>query len=667
MRVIKRIFKSPIILILVSLVFGVLLVVGGYYFSKFISTKQQPVSVLQVAPEQACSLSFTVDHDTSAPNVECQKLVNGQNANLSTNAVIVEKGETFKYSLKLINNSTTKDYNIQSFIDKFVTDNSAFIELKTITIKPEGVTCSFSKTTDNIDQATCDFATYTLAKGATVLVEIEALAKEATPEPVENQLIVNVIDPGNSQVTNATCPAFVTVADNVYTALSCEKVLTPETAKIGDTVTANIKVKTRSVASEADLTDGEILINGTSGPLTFNVKDPLYVVTALANNNIDWLTGPAVDSLAYPNCSVVAETGGNSINCNYDNFDTTANNGEVLSFTTTVGPEAQVDQTIKNVAEITVGDKTATCFDTVQVSETITKSVSCTKTFLDANENVISSGTKIKEGDRVISRITITNTGNTTLDNLSLDDPLDSTYSAQGASNLNYLTYKEMKNGTPAEITSRCTFSNDMRRFTCNYLDSSDKDPLVVAPAVPLNIDTVVEVNSDVIKDSKVVNVAKVFDANSGDLVAYCNDDILATVKDEPNPPTHGECQNQACVQVEGEGDSECTNDSQCSYGTCSDESCQIVACDTGNCKTSCVDDIDCKEKTETHLSCQNQACVVVSGAGADQCSTNSDCSVLSSSAPIAQVPDTGAFEKTIAITVFASALIFLGVALSVL
>ena len=666
MQIIRKTFKSPIILILTSLVFGILLVAGGYYLSKFISTKQ-PVSVLQVAPEQACNLTFTVEHDSSAPNIECQKLVDGKNANLSTNAVIIEKGQTFQYTLKLTNKSTTKDYNIQSFIDKFITDNSAYIQLKTITLKPDGVTCSFSKATGNIDQATCDFANYTLAKGSTLTVEIEALAKESTPQPIENQLVANVIDPSNNQVKNATCPAFVTIADKVYTALSCEKVLTPETAKVGDTVTGNIKVKTRSITSEADLLDGEIMIDKAPNSLTFTVKDPLYLITALANNNIDWLTGPAIDSSTYPNCSIVAETGGNSINCSYTNFDTTTNNGLVLPFTATIGAEAVVGQNITNKAQVTVGDKTAICSDTVAIAQTTTKSVSCTKTFLDANENIISNGTKIKQGSRVISRITITNTGNTTLDNLSLDDPLNNTYSDQGASNLNYLTYKEMRNGTPAQITNRCTFSDDMRRFTCNYLDSEAKDPIVVAPATPLNIDTVVEVNSDVKKDSKIVNVAKIFDASNGDLVAYCNDDILATVKDEPKPSTHGECQDKACVEVEGEGDSECTNDRQCSYGTCSNESCQIVACDTGNCKTSCVDDIDCRGNTETHLSCQNQACVVVSGSGSNQCATNTDCSVLSSTAPVSQVPDTGAFERTIAITVFATALIFLGVALSVL
>jgi len=668
MIIIKKTFKSPIILVIASLLFGVLLVAGGYFYSKYSLTPEKDVSVLQISPEQACSLSFTVGHDSTAPNVECQKLVDGKLANIVGNAVTIEKGKTFKYTLKLTNKSTTKDYTIQNFVDKFITDNSSYIELKTITLKPEGVTCTFSKVSGNIDQATCDFATYKLTKGATVTVEIEALAKENTTVPIENQLVANVMDPSNSQVTNATCPAFVNIVPKIFTAFSCEKTLTPETAKVGDTISGKISVKARSISTETELQAGEVMIDTDIKSLTFSVKDPLYNVAALGNINIGWLTGAVIDLPTTKNCSIVAETGGNSLNCQYTAYNTTNDNGLVLPFTATIGTTATVGQNIKNVAQITVGDKTATCSDTVAISETTTTAVSCTKTFLDVNENVIANGTKVKQGARVISRVTITNTGNTTLNNLSLHDPLDSTFSSQGASNLNYITYKEMRNGTPAQITNKCTFSSDMRNFTCNYGDSESKDALSVAPGTPLNIDTIVEVNSDVKVDSTIKNVAKVFDVANPTLLVYCNDDFVATVKDdEPDKSTHGVCENKSCKEVAGQGDSECTNDRQCSYGTCSNESCEVVACDTGNCKTTCVDDIDCREASETHLSCQNQSCVVVSGAGSNQCANNNDCTVLSSTAPIAQVPDTGAFERTIAITVFASALIFLGIALSVL
>lgn len=670
MLIIKKTFKSPIFLILSSLVIGVLFIVGGYFYSKYILKIQKDLEVLEVTSQVAnsCNLTFTVGHDTTTPSVECQKLVNGVIANPVSNVVSVQKGQNFKYTLRLTNKSTSKDYKIQNFIDKFINDNSLYIQIKSITLKPTGVTCTIGKASNNFDQVGCDFANYILVKNTSVDIEIDALALENTNSTnIENQLTAILIDQTNNESTNVTCPAFVKVVPKVFTALSCEKTLTPETAKIGDTVTTGIKVKTRAISVESELQTGEVMVDALLNNMTFTVKDPLYLVTALGNTNINWLTGPVIDSSVASKCSIVAETGGNSINCNYSNYNTGTNAGVVLPFTATVGASAVVGQNIKNVAQITVGDKTVVCSDTIAIAQTTTQAVSCTKTFLDANENPIASGTKIKQGSRVISRITITNTGNTALDNLSVDDPLSNTYSSQGASNLNYLTYKEMRNGAPAQITNRCTFSSDMRTFTCNYADSESKDPIVVAPGVPLNIDTVVEVNSDVKLDSTIVNVAKVFDVNKPNLLVYCKDDIIGTIKDEPKPSTHGVCNDKSCVEVEGEGDSECTNDRQCSFGECSDESCKVSACDTGDCKTTCVDDIDCKENTETHLSCQNQSCVVVSGAGSNQCANNTDCTVLSSTAPVAQVPDTGAFERTIAITVFASALIFLGIALSML
>ena len=672
MKTIKKIFKSPIFLISISLLIGIGLISASYYISTIRKAKQKEIEVMQISPSEACSLSFSVEHDSSVPDVECQKLVNGVIATPDTNAVSVQKGQTFKYTLKLINSSTTEDYEIETFVDEFISDNIGKIELKSITIKPDGITCNIGKTIGNqYDQVNCDFRNYILAKGTTLLVEVEALALENTTTPIDNRFHTNVVKKINgawSSTVNIDCPAFVQVVPKVYTALSCEKVLTPKTAKIGDTVTTKVNIKTRVVVSESQLKAGEVMIDQLPASMTFVVNDPLYLVTELGNTNSSWLEGAVIDTL-FNNCNLVTETGGKSVNCNYTNYNVTANQGLVLPFTATIGANSLVGQSIKNVIKVTAENKTAICSDIIAIVETPTQAVSCTKTFLDANENVIANGTKIKQGSRLISRITITNTGNTTLDNLSVHDPLSGTYSAQGASNLGYLTFKEMRNGTPAQITNRCTFSNNMRDFSCNYADSEAKDPIVVAVGTPLNIDTIVEVNSDVKLDSKIVNIAKVFDTTNPSLVAYCNDDIIGTVKDTPPTPVlkHTECQNQACVEVDGEGDSTCTNDRQCSYGTCENESCKLQTCENGDCKTICVDDVDCREATETHLSCQNQSCVVVSGAGSNQCATNTDCTVLSSTAPIAQVPDTGTFERTIAITVFASALIFLGIALSVL
>ena len=134
------------------------------------------------------------------------------------------------------------------------------------------------------------------------------------------------------------------------------------------------------------------------------------------------------------------------------------------------------------------------------------------------------------------------------------------------------------------------------------------------------------------------------------------------------DPATHLECQDKACVEVDGAGGDECLEDYHCKYTTCEDEACVTKECDDGSCKSSCLEDDHCAEDRETHLACRNQSCVIVDGAGSNQCSTSSDCSVLTSTnRAVTQVPDTGVFEKTLVVTVAASALIFLGLILATL
>src|SRR3989338_5806852 len=104
MLTIKKTFKSPIFLVLFSLVVGMLFVLGGYYYTL---TTPKDLEVLEVTSQVAnsCSLNFTVGHDATAPTVECQKLVNGQIANPASNVVSIEKGQSFKYTLRLTNKS----------------------------------------------------------------------------------------------------------------------------------------------------------------------------------------------------------------------------------------------------------------------------------------------------------------------------------------------------------------------------------------------------------------------------------------------------------------------------------------------------------------------------------------------------------------------------------
>jgi hypothetical protein len=72
------------------------------------------------------------------------------------------------------------------------------------------------------------------------------------------------------------------------------------------------------------------------------------------------------------------------------------------------------------------------------------------------------------------------------------------------------------------------------------------------------------------------------------------NDPRCKTTTNGGGPQSHLVCQNNACVSISGEGVNSCSNNS------------------------------DCQE--DTHLVCQDNACVSVSGAGTNECSENTDC-----------------------------------------
>jgi len=90
------------------------------------------------------------------------------------------------------------------------------------------------------------------------------------------------------------------------------------------------------------------------------------------------------------------------------------------------------------------------------------------------------------------------------------------------------------------------------------------------------------------------------------DLTDFCR--VKVTVG---TTPTHLECQNQACVRVNGSGSDQCQADA--------------------NCQTT--------PTGVTHKVCQNSACRAVSGAGSDECQTNSQCQGVSQPQPQPQPP----------------------------
>ncbi|MBI4020736.1 MAG: FG-GAP repeat protein [Candidatus Aenigmarchaeota archaeon] len=93
----------------------------------------------------------------------------------------------------------------------------------------------------------------------------------------------------------------------------------------------------------------------------------------------------------------------------------------------------------------------------------------------------------------------------------------------------------------------------------------------------------------------------------------------------------HLECQGQSCVSVWGAGANQCSTDSDCAEPPESHLECQGGAClqVTGAGTDECVTDGDC-----SHLGCQGQTCALIPSPGPDLCSTDLDCNSTTGSGP---------------------------------
>jgi len=127
---------------------------------------------------------------------------------------------------------------------------------------------------------------------------------------------------------------------------------------------------------------------------------------------------------------------------------------------------------------------------------------------------------------------------------------------------------------------------------------------------------------------------------------------------DDCEEESHLECKDEACVEVDGAGEDECDDDDDCEEEThleCEDEACVEV---DGAGKDECRDDDDCEE---THRECRNDACVDVAGDGEDECSSNMDCAVGAPAPPAQPVPVTGLELPTIIFAALAFILLTAG------
>ena len=410
-----------------------------------------------------------------------------------------------------------------------------------------------------------------------------------------------------------------------------EGVQTPEIT-VGDTVTYILKLSNPSSATKS------VSIKRFLDEFKNDYKDYIEVVDVTSSDSL--------------NCSVHR----NSSDLNYGTVACSSNAvlapGQTVMVTLKVKVIKDFSGTIQNEfkAQVETEDgqrKNVTCpaqFKTVTPPPNPQPDIACESLFSLPNGSPITG--PVKPGDVLKVTLSALNTGNTSLSNVSATNPLDNTFSSQGAKNLNWLEFKEFSSEVSPEIANNCTVRPDLSGFECTGISLST--------SAVVDIPFLVTVKSNIQPNQDITNVSQV---KWQDIIVYCKDTVTTSpvnsvCNEQTNtcdvvyrdiqtgetscntdadcgstqPPTYLTCVNQACTEVEGEGTSTCSTDADCSYTTCENEACVTKECTSGNCASTCTSDNDCKTEEQTHLTCQNNACVSVSGAGKNECSNDNDC-----------------------------------------
>lgn len=238
---------------------------------------------------------------------------------------------------------------------------------------------------------------------------------------------------------------------------------------------------------------------------------------------------------------------------------------------------------------------------------------SCTKQIKDAEGNDLSLNYKPKPLENVSFSINIVNTGNTVLNDLTLEDPLNATLSSRGAKNLDKLKYKSVLSSAGS-----CVYTEEDLLFKCTGIN------LQVGNSIEVSF--IVELSANALSNTEIFNVSKVYNSTQD---AYCSVGITSSAISNICNYTSGYCEQ--VFREKDINETACTADSDCVTETpkhlaCVNEACVLV---DGSGQNTCSSDSDCipkKEKEETHLICKDKQCKEVSGKGDSECSKDSDC-----------------------------------------
>lgn len=581
----------------------------------------------------ACKVTFTIEDESTPPDISCVKLINGA-PSTSTSPAYVELGEEFNYTLKVKNVGSVPAI-ISTFEDTFTSANlGSFIELLQV-VDSGGVTCVINAGPPQSLSCTAPSTQLLANQEYYVTVKARSLAQTGT-EYVVNNLTVTGSNLENDKTDSASCPAVLGVVETVYTKFSCTKEFKNSSSAIGTTNKATISLNTSSTKDRTDVDEGEIIFDGAITSIDkLQVLDPLYDYAIFKNENTDWLINPDILA-AHPECEIRTTTEGDEVFCEYTNFDI-ASTEDIAEFDTTISDQAVADEDIVNVGalNITVGTESQTlyCNDTIKVLEKEETNIECDKDFYDKNGTKLDDNEKVDSGERIMTKIEVRNKGNTNISGITLKDPLDNSYKSKGAKNLNLLEYREVSSSSSQEAEEKCKMNSEKDEVNCSDISISAGESITLFTLLKVD---------DAAGDKEITNVAKVeFVLPDGTKVQeFCSDSF----ESKGSAPVHTECQNQSCVEVDGEGNDECDTNAECSYTTCEGSSCAEKACDNGNCTSSCTNNNDCTSGTQSHLECRDQACTTVLGAGKSTCSSNNDCSFEVQ----AVIPDTGRFDYSL-------------------
>ena len=108
---------------------------------------------------------------------------------------------------------------------------------------------------------------------------------------------------------------------------------------------------------------------------------------------------------------------------------------------------------------------------TVKKRDLKNMSVSCSNSFLNNEDNEkLTENSRLKPDNLIKIRISLNNTGEVDLNDLSVESPLDNTYVSKGATNLDWFQFVDVATTSSPGIKDKCTYSQVFDSIQCKVV-----------------------------------------------------------------------------------------------------------------------------------------------------------------------------------------------------